>query len=182
MPFTRDQLFAFICGCAHSWDEDINDSWNRACRLEDFIAYINNKISYFGLDDITQDELKDLLDYIAHPIKAIRNGTEGYVVDDDDDKFSWFVSVDEEGCLVQKRIKKIIIIGDDDDLFEALMADAQQAENEKAIQALEEEPDTCEQCGRTDRLDHYWWIEAKKEKWILCEDCGVKEQQEKCDN
>jgi hypothetical protein len=143
---------------------------------------MNNKIDYFGLDDLTQDELETLFNYYSFPVKITRNSVDGIIINDYFTTDRWFITTDDEGHLTKKRVRTPIVIGDDDDLYQSLMADAQQAENEKAIQALEEEPDTCEQCGRTDRLDHYWWIEAKKEKWILCEDCGVKEQQEKCEN
>lgn len=41
----------------------------------------------------------------------------------------------------------------------------------------------CEQCDCEDikKLASYWWIEAKNEKWTLCEDCGIAEEQDKCD-
>jgi hypothetical protein len=179
---------------------------------------MNNKIDYFGLDDLTQDELETLFNYYSFPVKITRNGVDGIIINDYFTTDRWFITTDDEGHLTKKRVRTPIVIGDDDDLFQSLIADAQQAENEKAIQALEEEedmcdccvkgwdkenewgrcgcicskcdrllrdckykcleeePDTCEQCGRTDRLDHYWWSDAKKEHWIFCEDCGVKEQ------
>ena len=40
----------------------------------------------------------------------------------------------------------------------------------------------CEQCDTTENVAEYWWIEDKNEKWLLCEDCGIKEGQDKCDD
>jgi len=41
----------------------------------------------------------------------------------------------------------------------------------------------CEQCDCEDKnkLAEYWWIEMSGEKWTLCEDCGIAEEQEKCE-
>jgi hypothetical protein len=44
----------------------------------------------------------------------------------------------------------------------------------------EEEECKCEECGTTKNIAEYWWIEAKNEKWVLCEECGEKQEQEKC--
>jgi hypothetical protein len=44
---------------------------------------------------------------------------------------------------------------------------------------LQEEKE-CEECGTTKNIAEYWWIEAKNEKWVLCEECGEKQEQEKC--
>ncbi len=38
----------------------------------------------------------------------------------------------------------------------------------------------CEQCGSVKQVELYWWIEQKNEKWLLCSECGVKEDQTKC--
>ena len=37
----------------------------------------------------------------------------------------------------------------------------------------------CEQCDSVSNIAEYWWIEAKNEKWTLCEECGIAEEQEK---
>jgi hypothetical protein len=41
----------------------------------------------------------------------------------------------------------------------------------------------CEQCDCEDKekLAEYWWIEISGKKWTLCEDCGIAEEQDKCD-
>jgi hypothetical protein len=39
---------------------------------------------------------------------------------------------------------------------------------------------TCEQCDSVSNLAEYWWIQHKNEKWTLCEECGIAEEQEKC--
>lgn len=39
----------------------------------------------------------------------------------------------------------------------------------------------CEKCEATEKLSNYWWNETANEKWILCEECGVEQEQEKCE-
>jgi len=39
----------------------------------------------------------------------------------------------------------------------------------------------CEECGSTQNVNDYWWIEAKNEKWKLCKTCGIEHEQERCD-
>jgi hypothetical protein len=49
------------------------------------------------------------------------------------------------------------------------------------IEELQEEEECkCEECGTTKNIAEYWWIEAKNQKWVLCEECGEKQEQEKC--
>jgi hypothetical protein len=38
---------------------------------------------------------------------------------------------------------------------------------------------SCEQCDTTSCLAEYWWIELKNEKWILCDECGIAEGQDR---
>ena len=143
MPFTRDQEFAFICGCAACWNEDIKDSWDRANNLDNFIEFMNNKINDIGLENITPAELANIFQYWCCFVKpAIRNGVEGILVDDElRNHIDWFIYINEDGKIDKKRINRPIVIGNDDDLFESLLADAQAAENEKAIIELAEESD-----------------------------------------
>ena len=40
----------------------------------------------------------------------------------------------------------------------------------------------CEQCQSTNNVSNYWWNETANEKWVLCEECGINEEQEKCND
>jgi hypothetical protein len=42
------------------------------------------------------------------------------------------------------------------------------------------DPLECEQCKSVENVAEYWWIEAKNEKWLLCDECGISEEQQKC--
>jgi hypothetical protein len=37
----------------------------------------------------------------------------------------------------------------------------------------------CENCSSTENVEKYWWIENENKKWLLCEKCGIEEEQEK---
>jgi len=37
----------------------------------------------------------------------------------------------------------------------------------------------CEKCSSTENVEKYWWIENENKKWLLCEKCGIEEEQEK---
>jgi hypothetical protein len=146
MSFTSDQQIAFICGCAYSWNEDIKDSWDRANNLDNFIEYINDKIEYWSRGErlnITQYELEHIFNYFCCRLEQKeRNGIYGILIDDElDNTIDWFIYINEDGKIYKKRINRPIVIGNDDDLFESLLADAQAAENEKAIMELAEESD-----------------------------------------
>jgi hypothetical protein len=39
----------------------------------------------------------------------------------------------------------------------------------------------CEQCKSSENVDDYWWCEEKNEKWRLCRQCGIDEDQERCE-
>ena len=52
-----------------------------------------------------------------------------------------------------------------------------QARREREKEGIKE---CCEKCNTAEAVYEYWWIENENKKWLLCEQCGIEEEQEKC--
>jgi hypothetical protein len=74
--------------------------------------------------------------------------------------------VEEEKVVIQPNV---VLMGGKSEVVEGL------TEADRRVLVLPK----CEQCDSVSNLAEYWWIEDKKEKWTLCEECGIAEEQDK---
>lgn len=63
MTFTRNEKFAFVCGCAEAWISIYADNAD----FENFVNFINDKLDYWGgsIGIITIDELETICNYFG---------------------------------------------------------------------------------------------------------------------
>jgi hypothetical protein len=82
MPFTRDQKFAFVCGCAEAWNSIYADNAD----FENFVNFINDKLDYWGgsIGIITIDELETICNYFGCAYMTPYKNIEGVRFDDND--------------------------------------------------------------------------------------------------
>lgn len=84
-------MFAFICGCAETW----NSIYADCADFENFVNFINDKLDYWGglIGTLTQQELEDICNYFSCAYTDTYKNIEGVKFD----CFDYFAYINEVG-------------------------------------------------------------------------------------